>query len=58
MAFSMRRKTLVNNLGSIADKKLLAETLVSLNIKPNARAEELSTEQFIVLAEKLNITEN
>ncbi len=58
IAFSMRRKTLVNNLGSIADKKMLPEILISLGIKPNARAEELSTEQFIALAERLNITTN
>ncbi len=45
-AFSMRRKTLRNNL-----KKLIsAEQIESLNIDPSARAETLSVKDFVILS--------
>ena len=54
-AFAMKRKTLVNNLSAgYGMSKADAETLItSIGLKPTARAEELSKEQFITLADAL-----
>jgi len=50
-AFSMRRKTLRNNL-----KKLISsEDIESLNIDPSARAETLTVENFVTLSNAINI---
>lgn len=49
-AFSMRRKTLVNNLCKIAEKQKIIFALEKLNLKETVRAEELSLEEFISLA--------
>lgn len=48
-AFSHRRKTLRNNLAGVLDEA----TLISHQIDPNARAEELSVEQYIRLAHSI-----
>lgn len=50
--FTQRRKTLVNNLSFAYDytKAELEEKLISLDINPKARAENLSVEDFINLS--------
>ena len=40
--FSQKRKTLVNNLRSLASPDRVREALASLNLRPDARAEQLS----------------
>lgn len=54
-AFSQRRKTLQNTLGSSLGlpKPAVADTLLQIGQKPTARAEELSLEDFIRLTETL-----
>ena len=54
-AFSQRRKTLQNTLGSSLSlpKPVVAESLEQVGLKTTARAEELSLEQFIRLSEIL-----
>jgi len=54
-AFSQRRKTLQNTLGSSLNlpKPVVAEALEQVGLKTTARAEELSLEQFIRLSEIL-----
>ena len=57
-AFSMRRKTLVNTLMGLCakgyeTKEKLTELVTEMFGKPTVRGEELSTEQFVQLAEKL-----
>ncbi|MBO5214886.1 MAG: ribosomal RNA small subunit methyltransferase A [Clostridia bacterium] len=54
-AFAMKRKTLVNNLsaGYGMSKADAEEIITSIGLKPTARAEELSKEQFITLADAL-----
>lgn len=51
-AFSMRRKTLLNNLSKLYKKEQIEKVLLSFNINLNVRAEELLLEDF----EKLYIT--
>ena len=54
-AFSQRRKTLQNTLGSSLGlpKPTVADALLKIGQKPTARAEELSLEDFIRLTEAL-----
>ena len=59
-AFALRRKTLVNSLGTAAkglDKTALTEIITSLGFKETVRGEELSIEDFarLALAMKDNI---
>ena len=49
-AFSQRRKTLRNTLRDLVD----VQQLEALSIAPTARAETLSLEQFIAIAETLD----
>ncbi len=55
-AFHMRRKTLANNLFSILHltKKEIQDDLVLLGFKPTIRAEELTVEDFIKIADHYN----
>jgi len=54
-AFSMRRKTLRNNLKGL----LSSEVITELGIDPSVRAETLSVEQFVVLTNRYTLlTEN
>ena len=55
-AFSQRRKTLNNavSAGLAVPKERVAQALAQAGIKPAARAEELSMEQFIALANALH----
>lgn len=54
-AFSMRRKTLLNNLKTLdIEKERLFSLLEKINKLPTARAEELSISDFIFLSDNLN----
>jgi 16S rRNA (adenine1518-N6/adenine1519-N6)-dimethyltransferase len=46
MCFSQKRKTLVNNLRSIAKPPVGRETLQALGLRPDARAEQLSVSEL------------
>ena len=49
LCFSLKRKTLVNNLRSLAKPDRVRGTLASLNLRADARAEQLSVSQFAAL---------
>jgi 16S rRNA (adenine1518-N6/adenine1519-N6)-dimethyltransferase len=49
MCFSKKRKTLVNNLRSLAKPDAVREALASLSLRPDARAEQLSVSQLAAL---------
>ena len=53
--FNQRRKTLTNSLSSglTIDKQLIAQALEICNLKPTARAEELTLTQFAALSDYL-----
>ena len=52
-AFSMRRKTLVNNLKMMYDKDLIVNNLKMLGYAETVRPEEISVENFVKLNEML-----
>jgi len=54
--FSMRRKTLINNLKKAfsINAEVLKEILLDSNLNLNVRAESLTPEQFVFLSNKLN----
>ena len=54
LAFSMRRKTLVNNLKSKYDKDSIVRVLNKFNYSETVRPEEVSVENFIKMFECLN----
>ncbi len=47
--FSQKRKTLVNNLRSLAKPDFVREALTAQSLRPDARAEQLSVAQFAAL---------
>src|SRR6266446_1453546 len=49
LCFSQKRKTLVNNLRSLAKPDSVREALASLSLRPDARAEQLSVSQLAAL---------
>ncbi|MCV2502937.1 MAG: 16S rRNA (adenine(1518)-N(6)/adenine(1519)-N(6))-dimethyltransferase, partial [Neisseriaceae bacterium] len=49
-AFSMKRKTIFNNLKSTLDKK----TLLELGINPSLRPEDISIEKYVLLSNHLH----
>jgi 16S rRNA (adenine1518-N6/adenine1519-N6)-dimethyltransferase len=49
LCFSQKRKTLVNNLRSLAKPDVVREGLASLALRPDARAEQLSVAQLVAL---------
>ncbi|HEV1994901.1 MAG TPA: 16S rRNA (adenine(1518)-N(6)/adenine(1519)-N(6))-dimethyltransferase RsmA [Candidatus Acidoferrum sp.] len=49
LCFSKKRKTLVNNLRALAKPDAAREALASLNLRPDARAEQLPVAQFAAL---------
>jgi len=53
LCFSQKRKTLVNNLRSLAKPAAIREILASLNLRPDSRAEQLSLSQFVALQARL-----
>ncbi len=52
--FSQKRKTLVNNLRSVAEADAVREALALQNLRTDARAEQLSVSQFAKLQSELN----
>ena len=54
LSFSMRRKTLINNLKSKFDKEKVVEVLKQFNYLETVRPEEISVENFIIIFEELN----
>ena len=56
-AFSQRRKTMINSLEKEMnlDKKQMAELLNEIGISEKARAEELSIEDYVKLADIINV---
>ena len=54
LAFSMRRKTIVNNLKSKYEKEKIIETLKRFNYLETVRPEEISVENFIKMFNYLN----
>jgi len=53
LCFSKKRKTLVNNLRSLAKPERAREALASLNLRPDARAEQLAVSQLAALHTRL-----
>lgn len=53
--FNKRRKTILNSMSDVASKEDLKEAFEKLGIKENLRAENLSLDDFISLANELNI---
>jgi len=53
LSFSMRRKTLVNNLKSKYNKDAIVEILKNFNYEENVRPEQISVENFINIFENL-----
>jgi 16S rRNA (adenine1518-N6/adenine1519-N6)-dimethyltransferase len=53
LCFSKKRKTLVNNLRSLAKPDRARETLASLKLRPDARAEQLAVSQLAALHTRL-----
>lgn len=49
LSFSKKRKTLVNNLRSLAKPDMIRESLAPLGLRPDCRAEQLSVAQFASL---------
>ena len=49
LSFSQKRKTLVNNLKSLAKPEEIRADLTSLNLRPDARAEQLTVAQIAAL---------
>jgi len=49
LCFSKKRKTLVNNLRAVAKPDRVREALTSLNLRPDARAEQLPVTQLAAL---------
>jgi len=49
LCFSKKRKTLVNNLRSVAQPEILRQALADQHLRPDARAEQLSISQFAAL---------
>ena len=51
--FLKRRKTILNSLSAVAEKDDLKKVFEKLNIKENLRAENLSLDDFIKIANEL-----
>ncbi len=51
LAFTQRRKTLLNNLGDKYSKEFIAKMLEDNNYKPSIRGEELSIDDYIKLSD-------
>jgi 16S rRNA (adenine1518-N6/adenine1519-N6)-dimethyltransferase len=49
LCFSKKRKTLVNNLRSIAEPDIVRQALASVQLRPDTRAEQLSVSQLAAL---------
>ncbi len=49
LCFSQKRKTVVNNLRSLANPDRVRDALAALNLRPDSRAEQLTVAQFAAL---------
>jgi 16S rRNA (adenine1518-N6/adenine1519-N6)-dimethyltransferase len=56
LCFSQKRKTLVNNLKLHVKPELIREALANLNLRADARAEQLSVSHFAALSEQFALT--
>jgi len=54
MCFAQKRKTLVNNLRSLAKPDEVREALAEQSLRPDARAEQLAVSQFAALLATLS----
>ncbi|OCQ98202.1 16S rRNA (adenine(1518)-N(6)/adenine(1519)-N(6))-dimethyltransferase [Nostoc sp. MBR 210] len=54
LGFGSKRKMLRNNLQSVIDRDRLTQLLEQLEINPQARAEEISTQQWVTLSNLLS----
>ena len=54
LAFRFRRKTLPNALSSAADRSRVERELAALGREPRVRAEELSLDDYVALAARLD----
>jgi 16S rRNA (adenine1518-N6/adenine1519-N6)-dimethyltransferase len=54
LCFAQKRKTLVNNLRSLAEPDVVREALAAQKLRPDARAEQLSVSQFAALHDSLS----
>jgi 16S rRNA (adenine1518-N6/adenine1519-N6)-dimethyltransferase len=54
LGFSSKRKMLRNNLKSVVESDRLTQLLEQLNVNPQARAEDLSVQQWVALANELH----
>lgn len=55
LSFAQKRKTLVNNLRSLASPDVVRQTLAAQNLRVDARAEQLSVRQFAALHASLTV---
>lgn len=55
MCFAQKRKTLVNNLRPLAGPNVVREALASLDLRPDARAEQLSVTELAPLWKALDL---
>ncbi|MEH2326415.1 MAG: 16S rRNA (adenine(1518)-N(6)/adenine(1519)-N(6))-dimethyltransferase RsmA [Nostoc sp.] len=55
LGFSAKRKMLRNNLQSVIERDRLTHLLEQLKINPQARAEDLGVQQWVILANKLGV---
>src|SRR5580693_3514522 len=53
LCFAKKRKTLVNNLRSLAAPAIVRDALSAAELRPDARAEQLSVAQFAALHEQM-----
>jgi 16S rRNA (adenine1518-N6/adenine1519-N6)-dimethyltransferase len=53
LSFAQKRKTLVNNLRTLAKPDVVREALAAQNLRLDARAEQLTVSQFAALQERL-----
>ena len=58
LGFSSKRKMLRNNLQSIIEREQLNQVLEELNINPQARAEDLSVQQWVQFSNRLGRDRN
>ncbi|MDZ8189916.1 MAG: 16S rRNA (adenine(1518)-N(6)/adenine(1519)-N(6))-dimethyltransferase RsmA [Nostoc sp. ChiSLP02] len=55
LGFAAKRKMLRNNLQSVVERDRLTQLLEQLKINPQARAEDLSIQQWVTLANELGV---
>ncbi|WP_416666434.1 16S rRNA (adenine(1518)-N(6)/adenine(1519)-N(6))-dimethyltransferase RsmA [Egbenema bharatensis] len=57
LGFATRRKMLRNNLQSVVDRDRLSQVLESLNLNPQARAEDLGVADWVALSRQIGRSE-